>query len=129
MSSQSQQLLLENCLFVVTGQGCRDAFGDVDCLEFPENNLHAMEQIRRGEEIVLAFKQDQKMTVVKTFSCDLAQAINLYAKKYGVRKKVYGIVVNAKGKMKRCHMSFDPIFEDMVPAFDMLMALRSQLRK
>lgn len=114
---------------VIVGHEARTAFRDtpdeqLTFMEFPENNLHPMEQVRLGKKIVEDYVKDGKPVNIRTFSPDFLQSIHLHSKIHNVPLHV---LVAEKDKTTECTDSLDPAFESFCDSFDYLMQLRSDI--
>lgn len=127
--------LYDDGITVITGFQARDAFrGPWDetegFLEFPENSLHPMEQVKKGEGIVSKFVETKHPTGVRTFSPEILQSLNLYCKLHHVPLHVYVTKENG-GYTEHSNLDpkddFDEAFESFATSFDFLMKLRSDL--
>lgn len=126
----SQKSFFDDGVTVITGHRARDVFKDqsqetVRLIEFPENSLHPMEQVRKGEELVLGFVKTKTPVALRTFSPEILNSIKLYCQKYGVPLHVYVAEENELSLLNSDDL--DKAFESLADSFDFLMALRSDL--
>jgi len=119
---------MDKGISILTGIHSRTAFIGFKYVEYPENSLHPLEQIKAAEELVLEFKKSRKPINIRSFFPDYIQAVRLYMQKYELADEFHGYVVGADHKIIECDIDdCDALFEDFAGAFDKLMELRSDI--
>ena len=105
---------------------------DVVILDEPEIHLHPDWQIRYAELIVLIQKTFDLTVLLTSHSADFIQAIRLFSKKYGTFSTVNAYISSESENGRAVfdivpHDDWDGVFAKFEPAFDMLVAVESEV--